>query len=76
MELIKFAGVVCFSYLFVVNEPIEWVKDKLFITGMLRRLLDCALCSGFWIGFIMYGDVFIASLVSVFAELTYRMFNK
>ena len=75
MEFIKFIGVACFTFLFVTAEPIEKIKDKLCITGLLRNLLDCALCSGFWIGIFVYQDIFIASIVACCAELIYRLFS-
>lgn len=75
-EFVRFSGIICLVYLFVTAQPIYWIKEKLFIKGVLRELLDCCMCSGFWIGLIFYQDVLSACLVSVFSEGLYRVFNK
>jgi hypothetical protein len=76
MILIKLIGLACFTYLMVNSEPTSRLKswvgfdvmDDQGWKGFISRLLDCCLCSGFWIGLIATGSILYASIVAVMAE--------
>lgn len=86
-SLITFISLLCLVYLFVKGaEPIQYLKSKLNIAcdsqyqhpiqWFILKLVNCALCSGFWIGLIFYQTILLACLVSVGSELLYRTMNK
>lgn len=66
MEVVKFIGLLAFTWLFVEGaEPIQFIKKLFYVhpdnegrdifRQLLSRLFSCALCSGFWFGLIYYG---------------------
>lgn len=73
-EIISSASI---TYLFVNAEPIIRLKNMVGITmdsnNMLVRgiakLMSCCLCSGFWIGLIITGDIYMAAIISLTAEI-------
>ncbi len=92
MEAIKFLGLLALIWLFVKGAaPVQFIK-KVFkvendskpsgITGKLvQKFVNCALCSGFWIGMGYYwlsghpSFVLMACLVSVCAEIFARIID-
>jgi len=77
----------CLSYLFVVAEPsillrelIGFKEENYFEYGKIKkffhRLLNCCMCSGFWIGLIATGNIGTAAIISISAEIIYRIMNK
>lgn len=89
METIKFLGLLCATWLFTEGAgPIQFLKRLLEIRAndtpkslfkqVVRELVNCALCSGFWIGLIFYSFsgyehwILMACLTSVAAELFAR----
>ena len=79
--LIKILGLGALSFLFVTSTPTTmlriWLfnkiyKGKYYEGNLIWKLITCSLCSGFWIGLIFTGDILIASLVSVIAEMICR----
>ena len=86
METIKFIGILCATWLFVVGaKPIAFIKDQLklgnldepkpIIMKAIRSLINCSMCSGFWIGLAYYQDFLMACIVSIAAEIFARMIN-
>lgn len=87
MEVIKFIGLLAFTWLFVKGaDPVQFTKN-LFDVGndsqpkkqyliIIQKFLNCALCSGFWIGLIYYQDILLACLVSIASELFYRLLDR
>jgi hypothetical protein len=88
METIKFIG-VCGIVLMIVKyaQPIQWLKeyynlhdDAVIKTGLakqlLQKLLNCALCLGFWVGLAFYFDLYFAVCISFAAEILYRALDK
>ena len=86
MILFNIISIACITYLFVASEPLilfkrflgfkeedyhTYSKYKQFI----YRLITCALCSGFWIGFILTFSVYQAAIISIVAEIIYRKLN-
>jgi len=66
--LMTILGGACITNLWVHSEPGQWLRSKL-RDSVIKRLLDCALCSGFWIGLIITFNPLTASVISVAAEL-------
>lgn len=86
MEFVKFIGVLSLVWLFVEGaEPIQFIKayfevhidskPKHWFKYIIQQLVNCALCSGFWFGLIVYKDVMFAGLSSVASEVFYRLIN-
>lgn len=83
---ITFIELIFASYLFVVAEPIEYIRKFLTLsttqkTGnsihdLLISLVNCVLCSGFWIGLIYYNSILHAAAVSICAETFCILFNR
>lgn len=84
MEIIfNIIGISCLTYLLVNSEPMillkrfigfkeekymEYNKIKQFI----YRLINCCLCSGFWVGLIMTQSLLIAATISIVSEIIYK----
>lgn len=86
MDIIKFLGIILFTWLFVEGAaPIQFLKEffkvgqdsepKQLIRQLLQKLLNCPLCLGFWFGMIGYLDFWMACIVSVSAEIISRLLN-
>jgi hypothetical protein len=82
MELIfKIIGLASLTVLFVASEPM--IKFKHFLLKGIKdyqdkwfwRLINCGLCSGFWIGLIFTGDILTAATISVLSEVLYQKIN-
>ena len=80
--MITILCVACFTFLFTYASPVIQVKNwlenllpKNLLFKAIFKLLKCALCFGFWFGLILFGNIFIASLISVLSELMYRFFR-
>lgn len=77
--ILELAGLACAGYLFAeAAQPVQYLK-KLCRTdrvGWLSQLLDCSLCSGFWIGLVYTQNVLSACIVSVMAEVVSRWMKK
>jgi len=72
-------GLAALSYLFAVGaEPVQWVKTWFHVgpdseyenkvQWFFLKLLNCPLCSGFWIGLICTNDLLLAGIISILAE--------
>lgn len=87
MEIIKFIGVLLLVIYFVdLAQPIQFIKKILNIhpttksesptTHAIVKLVSCAKCSGFWIGLIIYHDIWMALIVSISSEILHRLSKK
>ena len=80
IEIMKLLGLSAMSFLFVAAEPMIMIKTWLFNQIykkdysylLIWKLINCALCSGFWIGFAVTKDILSASIIAVLAELIYQ----
>ena len=74
----------CLSFLFVTAEPLILFKrfcgfrDEDYmqfgkVKAFIYRLINCCLCSGFWIGLILTGSILQAAMVAVVAEFIYKI---
>ena len=87
MEVVYFIGVLSCVWLFVTGaESIDFIKEVLKIHSatktnntvlkVISKLVNCCLCSGFWIGLVYYQSFEMACLVSVSSEVFARLLNK
>ncbi len=87
INIINFIGILCLTWLFTTgSKPIEFAKKFLQIAEdsdpkditrkVIAKLINCDLCSGFWIGLIFYQNLLLACIVSITAELFGRLINK
>ena len=82
--MILIIKIAALSFLFVTAEPMilfkrfigfkeeqymQFSKTKAFI----HRLINCCLCSGFWIGLIITHTVYDAALIAVLSELIFKI---
>lgn len=80
IDIIRLIGISAMSFLFVAAEPMILIKTWMFqiiykkdyTKLMMWRLLNCALCSGFYIGLAITQDILSASIIAVVAELIYQ----
>lgn len=85
-DIITFFGILCCVWLFTKgSQPIEFIK-KLFnihntsnsrntFVIIIRKLVNCSLCSGFWIGLVCYWSLPMAALVAISSEIFTRLIN-
>jgi len=78
--IINLLGLICLSVLFNTAEPILLLKRRIGFKEedydtysnnkkFFHRGLYCTMCSGFWIGLILTGNIFTASIISIGSEL-------
>jgi len=83
-------GLICFTVLMVNATPVMILREKLrllnikkdnsFIRNKVIELLSCAMCLGFWIGFLFFifsntfiFSILLASIISIFSELLQKL---
>lgn len=78
ITIITILGLASITNLWINSEPTTklryWLYNK--IWGKCRdwsttwhwKLINCALCSGFWIGLLVTWDIYLAAIISVCAE--------
>ena len=82
-ETLNFIGLVIAVWLFVDGAaPIQWIKKQLNIDSgtktenivllLIMKLVNCALCSGFWFGLAYYQTWEMACIVAFTSELFHR----
>lgn len=88
MNVVKFLGVIG-AVLMVVQfaDPIKWIKkhfgldedtdnEKKTVKQIFQKLLNCALCFGFWMGLAFYQDFYWAVIIAFASEIAYRIIDK
>jgi len=73
--LITILGSAAITVLWIQSEPTNYLKH--FIYKKVKdkdilwhwRLINCALCSGFWIGLVITQNIFLAAIISISSEL-------
>jgi len=87
MEFINFIGLIVLVWMFVDGAgPVQFIKEQLNVHNdtksskvvilLISKLINCALCSGFWIGLLYYQSLELAAIVSVTSEIFYRFITK
>lgn len=76
--VITILGLASLTNLWLHSEPTNKLKHFLYKEVKDKdnlwhwRLINCALCLGFWVGFLFTWDILLAALVSVSAEFICR----
>jgi len=87
METIKYLGVIGLVLMIIeYAAPIEWIKvyfnisessnPKQLYKQIIRKGINCALCTGTWIGAIFYLDLYWAMVIAFSSEIAYKLLNK
>jgi hypothetical protein len=85
--MILIIKIAALSFLFVTAEPLILLKrfcgfkDEDYMKfnktkAFIHRLINCCLCSGFWIGLILTGSIYDAALISIISEIIYKINNR
>lgn len=74
LEIISWS---CITLLWINSEPTAMLRYYLFkdADNFIIRLLNCAMCSGFWIGLIFTFDIQLAAIISILSEFLNRYLN-
>ena len=78
--MVKFIGVILITLLFVeYAAPIQFIKryfnvgnldmPKELYKQLILRLVNCNLCSGFWIGLAFYQSLYWAAIIAFCSEI-------
>jgi hypothetical protein len=79
--MIEILGLACVGVLYINSEPTTRLRSLYKKNDWFMRLINCCLCSSFWISIIyhliVYGSPYIlaSSIVSVLAELISQKIN-
>ena len=87
MEIIKLLGSICAVWLFTTGAgPVQFLKlwlkideqtnTKLIPLLVISKLINCDLCTGFWVGLLVYQNFWMACIISVSCEAFGRILNK
>lgn len=83
----KFIGIILITLLITEYAyPIEVLKKVFNISNdsepkkewgrFWQKFFNCAQCTGFWAGLIVYQDVYMAAIISFASEATQRIVEK
>lgn len=61
-----------------VNDTVKIPKGskKNLYKSMLHKLINCAMCLGFWVGLAFYLDLYFAVCISFASEILHRLLSK
>lgn len=87
MEIINFIGILSVTWLWVEGAAsIQFLKHLINIGSLsnpksltltvIQKLVNCSMCSGFWIGLAYYQNFLMACCVSISAELFQRLIKQ
>ena len=84
MEVIKFLGTIGTTLMIVqYAKPITWIKayfrltldsktyDREIYRNILKSLLNCSLCTGFWVGLAFYQNFYWGVVIAFASELAW-----
>lgn len=85
--LLTFLGINILTWLIVIGaEPIQYTKHLINIANdneyrndfqwFFKKLFNCFLCTGFWVGVFYYQSLPIACITSLSSEIIGRLINK
>lgn len=86
METINFIAILAITWLFTTGAgSVQFIKDFFKVGNMstpkgltmavIQKLINCSMCSGFWIGLAYYQNFLMACIVSISAEIFSRLLN-
>jgi hypothetical protein len=73
--LLTIFGLASITNLWLHSEPTNKIKHWLYKSVDKKeelwhwRLINCALCTGFWLGLIVTWNLYLAAIIAVVAEL-------
>jgi hypothetical protein len=76
--LVEIIALAALTNLFVLAEPVNHLKSFIYKllkkeeSGFIYRLINCCLCSGFWIGLAATQSLYSAAIISIAAEFIYK----
>lgn len=72
--LITILGLASITNLWIYSEPTIRLRNLILgkHEGIFRRLLECAMCCGFWIGLAFTLNIYLAAIISITAEFICR----
>lgn len=72
--LITILGLASITNLWIHSEPTYRLRNYILGNhqGLWRRLLECAMCCGFWIGLIFTWNIYLAAIISIVSEFMCR----
>ena len=87
IDLITILGITCLGILFVEAEPLVKIKRLLGFKDeeyfdysetkkFFYRMITCVMCSTFWIGLIISGNIYVAAITSILGDITYKIKNR
>jgi len=87
MEYIKYFGLIIAVWFFTQgSQPIEFIKELFGVSHqdkpdniwkrVFAKLINCSLCSGFWIGLFYYQSIELACITAIGAEIFSRLWSR
>ena len=82
--IISILGKAALAFLLVNAKPAVILRERVYKSlygcedyrdKWHYQLITCSLCLGFWVGFLLTFNIYIASIVSVIAELICQKIN-
>ncbi len=68
-------GIACVGVLWINSEPTIRLRSLYKTEDWFFRLINCCMCSTFWIGLALSFDIYTASISSILAEFICRKIN-
>jgi hypothetical protein len=80
-SLIQFIGIgILIQFWIFWFKPIQWLKRKYIVKPLLHQHcfwfidniwchLNCSKCLGFWIGLIVYQNIYLGAIMSVYSYI-------
>jgi len=73
--ILQILGLSCIGVLWINSEPTIRLRMLYKRDDLFSRLINCCMCSTFWISLIVSQDLYIASISSILAEFICRKLN-
>ena len=67
--MLEIIAIACIGVLWINSEPTIRLRQLYKTDDWFNRLINCCLCSTFWIGLIITQSIYIAAISSVLGEL-------
>jgi hypothetical protein len=67
--MLEIIAIACIGVLWINSEPTIRLRQLYKRDDWFNRLINCCLCSTFWIGLIITQSIYVAAISSVLGEL-------
>jgi hypothetical protein len=67
--MLEIIAIACIGVLWINSEPTIRLRGLYKRDDWFNRLINCCLCSTFWIGLIITQSIYVAAISSVLGEL-------